>query len=238
MNALRAVALALLSAAPLAAGGAEGSYGVGYAALTRRAPAGGARAEGGVALEARVEDRVLPGVGLGLTFTWVLADWARAREYVDAGNRAGAWTTEKLAQVERWARKKPSDPSKDTRPLKFLGLAFADLFLLATYAAVPACYAGSVGGATSALQVDVAGSFHLLERGRTGVFVEAGLGAATLPYRWLDTWRGVVGPVAGVGVRVGPVRLGARGLWSPPALNHARGGGTVTTAAVTVGLHP
>ena len=33
----------------------------------------------------------------------------------------------------------------------------------------------------------------------------------------------------------GALRLGARGLWSPPRANHARYGGTVMTGAVTVG---
>jgi hypothetical protein len=238
VNALRAAALALLAATPAAgADGAAGSFGVGYGSFTRRTATGRTRTDGGVALEARVEDRLYPAVGYGLTLTWGLADWDRARAYVDAGNRAGAWTTDQLAQVERWASKKPADPKEDTRLLKFIGLVFADAFLLATYAAVPACYVGSLGGATSYLQVDGTASFHVLERGESGLFLEVGAGAAALPHRFVDTWRGAAGAIGGVGLRVGRLRLGARALWSPPAANHARYGGPVATGAVTVGFY-
>lgn len=242
MNVLRAVlAVALLAAAPRAtaaageAPGAVTTLGLGYASFTHPTARDRARTDGGVALELHVEDRPYPSIGFGLTLTWGLTDWDRARVYVDAGNRAASWTTDKLAQVERWATKKPTDPKRDYRALKFLGLVFADLFLLATYSAVPACYVGALGGATSYLQVDGTASFHLLEQGRTDLFLETGIGAATLPHRWLDDWRGAFGPVAGVGLRVGALRLGARGLWSPPAANRARYGGTIMTGAVTIG---
>ncbi len=232
MNIARVLAAAalLLAAAPAAAA-PRFSFAAGYAVLGHDGDHG-RRTDGGAALELRLDGSVSERIGFGLTFTWGLTDWARAREYVDAGNRAGSWTTEKLADVEAWATK--SDVREGTRPFRILGAVFADLFLVMTYAAVPICYVGSVGGATSHLELDATGTLHL-GGGAYDPWLEGGVGAATLPYRILD-WRRAVGPVVGLGVRLGSIRLGARLLWSPPALNEARFGGSVVTGAFTVGL--
>lgn len=183
----------------------------------------------GAALELRVEtnDPYLP---LNLTFTWGLTDWDRAREWIDAGNRAGSWTTDRFADVEAWTRR----GKEDTRGLRLLGAMFADVFLALSYAAVPACYVGSLGGATSHLQLDLTGSLHLGE-GRADAWLEAGAGVAALPDRIVD-WRRAVGPVAGVGARFGWLRVSGRVLWSPPALNTSSRGGTVLTSALTLGV--
>ncbi|HEY6003393.1 MAG TPA: hypothetical protein VIV57_11015 [Anaeromyxobacter sp.] len=184
----------------------------------------------GLALELRIEGRPDPWIGYGLTFTWGLTDWDRAREYIDAGNRAGSWTTDRFADVEAWVRK----ASEKDRGARLLAALFADFFLALTYAAVPACYAGSAFGATSHVQLDFTGSFHLAE-GRADAWLEVGGGAASLPERLLD-WRRAVGPVAGVGARFGWLRVSARMLWSPPALNTASRGGTVLLSALTFSL--
>lgn len=187
-------------------------------------------AASGAALELRLEGLVDPRIGYGVTFTWGLTDWDRAREWIDAGNRAGSWTTDRFADVEAWVRK----GSKEYRGARLLGAMVADFFLALTYGAVPFCYVGSVGGATSHLQLDATGSFHLGE-GRTDAWLELGGGAASLPERMPD-WRRAVGPVAGVGARFGMFRVGARLLWSPPGLNTSTRGGTVLVSAATVSL--
>jgi hypothetical protein len=234
-SALRPLAaLVLLAAAHSARAQVEGSLQVGYGWLSQHGDRATVRTDGGVALALRVEGRVAEQIGLGVSFGWGLADWDRAGEYIDAGNRAGSWTTDQFAKVERWGTSK--DARQDTQGLRFVGLVFADLFLAMTYVAVPACYIGSAGGATSWLQLDGTASFHLAPAGAPhDGWLELGLGAATLPYRWGD-WRSARGPVAGLGLRYGPVRLGAHVLWSPPAWNEAPFGGSVVTGALTVGF--
>src|SRR6266568_571031 len=233
--ALAAEPTAPLSTSPASAAG-EGAgrgssfvYGAGYAYFGQQLERG-RRSAGGVALTGRFETELAPRTDLAFTLTWGLTDWARAREYLDAGNRAGQWTTDRLAQVERWATR---DVTKDEQGARFLGLIFADLFLVLTYAAVPACYVGSAGGATSHLQLDATATFRLGD-GPSFAFVEAGAGAATLPHQLVD-WRNAFGPAAGIGMQIAnTVRIGARGFWSPPGLNSAPFGGTVTTASVTL----
>ncbi len=228
--------LALLAAAPVArADGLDAILSVGYGSFTHRGDRG-TLGDGGLALGLRVEGRVAPRIGLGGSFTWGLTDWDRAGEYIAAGNRAGSWTTDQFAKVERWATDK--DAKEDTRGLRMIGLVFADMFLALSYAAVPACYASSAGGATSWLQLDGTVSFHLApaETAAAGDgWVELGLGAATLPYR-VEDWRSAYGPVGGMGMRYRWLRVGARVLWSPPGLNRAAFGGTVSMAALTLGV--
>lgn len=202
----------------------------GFAWLARSAE--GRRAEAsGVAFELRLGGRTAPRLGWDLAFTWGLTDWDRAGEWIDAGNRAGSWTTDRFADVEAWVRRGEDD---DTMLPRLLGAFMADAFLGMTYAAVPFCYVGSAGGATSHLQVDVTGSAHLGD-GPHDAWVELGAGAAALPATFGE-WDGAVGPVIGAGARLGPLRLGGRVLWSPPALNGASLGGSVLTGAVTLGL--
>jgi hypothetical protein len=230
----RLVAFALLFAPTAAlADGVEGAFDVGYGWLTHQGERATVRSDGGVALGLHLEGRVAERIGLGVSFGWGLADWDRAGEYIAAGNRAGSWTTDKFAQVERWATRK--DARQDTRGLRYVALFFADTFLLMSYAAVPVCYMGSVGGATSYLQLDGTVAFHLAPAAaHDDGWFEVGAGAATLPHR-LEDWRSAWGPVAGVGIRYGELRLGARLLWSPPAMNEAPKG-AVVTGALTVGL--
>lgn len=185
----------------------------------------------GVALELRLEGRTAPRIGYDVTLSWGLTDWDRAREWIDAGNRAGTWTTDRFADVEAWARRGEHD---DTQGLRFLAAIFADFFLALTYAAVPFCYVGSAFGATSHLQLDVTGSLHLAE-GPDDAWIELGGGAAVLPERFLD-WRRAAGPLVGVGARFGPLRVNARMLWSPPKLNTTVDGGTVLIGALTASI--
>ncbi|HEU4384416.1 MAG TPA: hypothetical protein VFR85_13090 [Anaeromyxobacteraceae bacterium] len=183
----------------------------------------------GLALELHVDARLAPWFGLGATLTWGLTDWDRARAWIDQGNRAAQWTTKAFADVEAWAR----GGTKEQQALRYMGAIFADFFLVLSYAAVPACYAGSLGGATSHLQLDVTGTFHLAE-GSIDAWGELGVGATALPLRFED-WRHAFGPLAGVGMRIGWLRIGARALWSPPSFNSA-GVATVVTGAFTVGF--
>lgn len=220
----------LLLATPAAAEGPRFTSGAGVAWFERTTD--GRRDDAsGVALELRLEGMTTPQVGYGVTFTWGLTDWDRAREWIDAGNRAGSWTTDRFAEVEAWVRR---GKRNDTQGLRLIGAMFADLFLVASYAAVPFCYVGSVGGATSHLQLDATASIHLGE-GTTDGWIELGGGAAALPDRLAD-WRTAVGPVFGLGMRAGALRLGARLLWSPPALNTAPNAGTVLTGALTASV--
>jgi hypothetical protein len=231
---LRALALlAVLAAAPPASA-IEGSFEVGYGWLSQHSDRATIRTDGGVALGLRVEGRVSEQIGLGVNFGWGLADWDRAGEYIDAGNRAGSWTTDQFAKVERWATEK--DAKGSSNGLRLMGAVFADAFLLLSYAAVPACYMGSAGGATSWLQLDGSATFHLAPAGadKDG-WLEAGLGAATLPI-WNGNWRTAVGPVGGLGLRYRWLRLGAHVLWSPTSWNESRFGGSVVTGALTVGF--
>jgi hypothetical protein len=190
----------------------------------------GRRNASGVALELHLDGQLAPRFWLGATLTWGLTDWDRAREWIDAGNRAGRWTTDAFANVEAWVRR----GSKDDQGLRLLGAFFADFFLAFTYLAVPICYVGSVGGATSHLQLDATGSFHLAGA-PTDTWGEVGAGAAALPQRG-GGWRQVFGPLAGVGMRIGRLRIGARVLWSPPPFN-STGGASVLTGALTAGLY-
>jgi hypothetical protein len=227
------VALALVAVAPLAlADGPDATLAVGLGWFAHEGDAG-RQSDPGVALGLRIDGRVAPRVGLGLSFTWGLMDFDRGAEYIAAGNRAGTWTTDQFAKVERWATKK--DTKGDTQPLRFFGAMFADLFLAMSYAAVPFCYVASAGGATSYLQLDGTVSVHLSEQARRDGWVELGLGAAALPMRYVE-WRGAYGPVIGTGMRFGNVRLGVRALWSPPGLNEAPRNGTVVAGAATVGF--
>lgn len=193
--------------------------------------ASGARVrQQGAALQLRVRQRSSPLVGVGFTLTWGLTDWDRAREWIDAGNAAGAWTTDRIRAVGDWAVEE-----KETAGLRILGAMFADLFLGMTYAAVPACYLGSVGGATSHVQADVAASLHA-GAGPVEAWVEGGIGVLALPVVLRD-WDFGVGPVLGVGADIGPVRIGARFLWSPTALHTTSlTRGTVFTGAATVSV--
>jgi len=183
----------------------------------------------GLALELQVRYQRPSGFGVGYTLTWGLTDWDRAREWIDAGNRAGRWTSDRIRQVGDWAME-----DEASRGLRLVGAFFADAFLVMTYAAVPACYVGSVGGATSHLQVDVTAS--LRSGGAVSGWVEGGLGALALPVSHRE-WDFGLGPVLGAGASLGPASIGARFLWSPPALRAGEGyRGAVTTAAVTLRL--
>ncbi len=232
MYAARALGLvlALALAAPAAAEEPRLVPGLGFAWL-EQGRSGERSTASGVTLELRLEGRTAPRIGYDVTLSWGLTDWDRAREWIDAGNRAGTWTTDRFAAVEAWVRR---GERNDTQGLRFLAAIFADLFLALTYAAVPFCYAGSAFGATSHLQLDVTGSLHLAE-GPNDAWIELGGGAAALPARFLD-WRRAAGPVVGLGVRFGALRVNARMLWSPRELNTAMDGGTVLIGALTASL--
>ncbi|HSN13768.1 MAG TPA: hypothetical protein VLT61_03995 [Anaeromyxobacteraceae bacterium] len=191
---------------------------------------GGRRIEqDGVALQLRLTNPISARFDANVSITWGLTDWERAKEWIDAGNSSGAWTTEKIESVANWVGE-----GGDSQGLRFLGAIFAEFFLVATYAAVPFCYVGSVGGATSHLQLDVTGTAHLT-RGFVDLWAEGGVGMAGLPAQFM-AWNYAVGPVIGVGVDAGPLRVGARALWSPGGLNSStRGDRSVTTASLTVG---
>lgn len=192
--------------------------------------AGGRRVEqDGVALQLRLSNPISARFDANVSVTWGLTDWERAKEWIDAGNSSGSWTTGKIESVANWVGE-----GGDSQGLRFLGAIFAEFLLVATYAAVPFCYVGSVGGATSHLQLDVTGTAHLT-RGFVDVWAEGGVGMAGLPVQFM-AWNYAVGPVVGVGVDAGPLRVGARALWSPGGLNSsAAGDRSVTTASLTVG---
>jgi hypothetical protein len=229
--ALLAVALGIGAPRPSAAASVSLSGGLASLSLER---ARGPRDETGVALSLRLEERFAPQIRAGLGFTWGLTDWDRARDWIEAGNRAGRWTTDRLAAVEAWATRK--DVREDRRGLRYLGLVFADLFLVMTYAAVPFCYAGSLGGATSFLQLDATATFHLAPPGGPADgWLEVGAGSAAILYRF-DEGRGATGPVLGAGMRLGLLRIAGRALWSPPGLNRAVFGGPIVAASLTAGV--
>jgi hypothetical protein len=193
--------------------GPESKAMVGGASILFEAPGGAERRHDGVALGFRASQRVSERFGTAVTFTWGLTDWDRAREWVDAGNQAGSWTTEKIRQVARW-----SQEGGDAQGLHFMGAVFAEMFLVMTYVAVPVCYVGSVGGATSHLQVDLTGTAHFAAGGPLDLWAEGGIGAAGIPYRFMR-WDYALGPVVGLGADAGPLRIGGRVLWSPGGLN-------------------
>lgn len=226
-----ALLLPLLLAAPAAAQDLRIVPGAGLAWFARD-PGGVRREATGVALELRLEGRTSRRIGFDVTLGWGLTDWDRAKEWIDAGDQAASWTTDKFGDVAAWVRAGEDD---GTLLFRLFGAFFADAFLLMTYAAVPFCYVGSVGGATSHLQLDFTGSVHLDTAGPGDAWLEIGGGALLLPESG-EGVRGGVGPLAGVGARFGRLRVGARVLWSPPALNGATGGGSVLTGAVTLGL--
>lgn len=203
---------------------------LGAASLAYTNAGGDRAARAGVAVEYRVRYRQTPRFGVDYTLTWGLTDWDRAREWIDAGNSAGAWTTERIQAVGDWAVE-----DENTAGLRLLGAVFADMFLVSTYVAVPVSYVGSVGGATSHLQVDVTGNLHAGDGPLDG-WIEGGLGAMALP-TVLSDWDFAFGPVVGIGADLGPVRLGARFLWSPPALHGgSRVRGTVFSSAATISV--
>ncbi len=206
--------------------------GLGVATLGFTGAAGDRVTQGGVAVTMKVRYRRSPRFGVDYTLTWGLTDWDRAREWIDAGNRAGGWTTDRIQAVGDWAV-----ADRETAGLRMMGAFFADAFLVGTYAAVPFCYVGSLGGATSHLQVDVTANLHGVD-GPVDGWVEAGLGAVALPTVAHD-WDFGLGPVVGMGLDLGPFRVGARVLWSPPALHTAsRLHGTYVASAATVSFSP
>jgi hypothetical protein len=185
---------------------------VGGTSILFRGAGGREDRQDGVALGFRARNVTSERFGVDVNFTWGLTDWDRAKEWIDAGNSSGAWTTEKIKSVAAW-----SQEGGDYQPLRFVGAIFAEAFLAMTYAAVPFCYVGSAGGATSHLQIDVTGTARL-GGGAFDLWAEAGLGVAGLPYHFLE-WDYALGPVVGVGVDAGPLRVGGRVLWSPGGLN-------------------
>jgi hypothetical protein len=193
--------------------------------------AGGRRVQqDGVALVWRSRTRVSPEVAGNVTVTWGLTDWDRAKEWIDAGNSAGEWTTEKIQSVTQWV-----EEGGDSQGLRTMGAFFADMFLIATYAAVPFCYVGSVAGATSHLQLDVTGSYHL-DAGGLDLWAEGGLGVVGLPVKFVR-WEYAAGPVVGVGFDTGPLRVGGRLLWAPDELTSSqRAERSVVTGSLTAGV--
>ncbi len=211
---------------------------IGFAWLERGSADGPAQSPG-IVLEIRAERRMAtPHLGWGMNVGWGITDWDRAREWIDAGNRVGRWTTDRFADVEGWVRNGKDD---GTAPARFMGAIFADFFLAFTYLAVPVCYVGSAGGATSHFEFDFTGSVHVFD-GPDDVWAEAGGGAVGLAERprgqdtIFQNWQGALGPVVGMGAQVGPVHLGAHVLFSPPALNSSSYGGRVVVGSVTVGV--
>jgi hypothetical protein len=203
---------------------------VGFASLAFTGAGGERSAQHGVAIELRVRSRRTPRFGVDYTLTWGLTDWDRAREWIDMGNSSGAWTSDRIQAVGDWAME-----DDKTKGLRLVGAMFADLFLATTYAAVPFCYVGSVGGATSHLQVDVTANLHAGD-GPVDAWVEGGLGALALPTVLRD-WDFAFGPVLGIGADFGPVRIGARFLWAPEALHStSRLRGTVFSSAATIAV--
>jgi hypothetical protein len=204
-----------------------GSFGLGAGyAVFRQQAEDGPRRVGGLALTGRAEE-LGRRLGGAITLTWGLTDWDRAGEYIQAGNRAGRWTTDSLARVEAWVSNAP----KEQKAARLLGAFFADTFLVLSYAAVPFCYVSSAGGATSHVQLDMTFMTRIGE-GTSFGYLEGGLGLAETPYRIVD-WREAFGPVAGIGMQVaGAVRIGMRAFWSPPALNDAPFGGSTMMGAL------
>lgn len=202
---------------------------VGAATIVFNGVGGAQVRQDGVALAFRSRTFVSPRFAANVTLTWGLTDWDRAREWIDAGNSAGEWTTEKIQSVTGWV-----EEGGDSQGLRLMGAFFADMFLVMTYAAVPICYVGSVGGATSHLQMDVTGSYHL-GAGALDLWAEGGLGVVGLPVQFLR-WEYAAGPVVGVGLDAGPLRFGGRLLWSPDALTSSqRATRSVVTGSLTVG---
>ena len=203
--------------------------GLGGASLSYADAVGHRIAQQGVSVELKVRYRRTPRFGVDYTLTWGLTDWDRAREWIDAGNQAGSWTTDRIQAVGDWAME-----DERTRAPRLMGALFADMFLVMTYAAVPFCYVGSVAGATSHLQADVTAGLHT--EGPVDGWVEGGLGAVALPVV-RSGWDFALGPVVGIGAELGPLRIGARFLWAPSALHTGTGvHGTVATASATVSL--
>ena len=183
----------------------------------------------GVAIAWRSRTWITERTGANVSVTWGLTDWDRAREWIDAGNSSGRWTTDHIQSVTHWV-----EEGGDSQGLRFLGAIFADMFLAMTYAAVPFCYVGSVGGATSHLQLDVTGDVHM-GGGIVDAWAEGGVGVVGLPVQFAR-WEYAAGPVVGLGAEVGPVRLGAKLLWSPDFLtSSARADRSVVTASLTAG---
>lgn len=207
----------------------NGNLTLGAASILFGPPHGASTRQDGVALGFRAAQRTSARFGTAVTLTWGLTDWDRAREWIDAGNDAGAWTTEKIRSVARW-----SQQGGDYQPLRLVGAVFAETFLVMTYVAVPACYAGSAGGATSHVQVDFTGTVHS-GNGPIDLWAEGGVGAAGIPDQFLR-WDGALGPVVGVGLDAGPLFLNGRVLWSPGELNTSdRADRQLFTASLTAG---
>jgi hypothetical protein len=173
-------ALLLAAAAPAAAqpvqedapGRAPGAtslrLGIGWTGYGFTRDTGARAVQQGVALQARFRHMRTRTFGVDFNLTWGLTDWDRAKVWIDRGNEAGQWTTERIKAVGDWAME-----VEDEQGLRLMGAFFADFFLVMTYAAVPACYVASVGGATSHLQADATATVHAGE-GRVDVWGEAG----------------------------------------------------------------
>lgn len=204
-------------------------FGLGWTGYGFTDEAGRRVAQQGVALSGRIRYRHSERFGVDVTMTWGMTDWDRAKEWIDYGNAAGSWTTDRIQQVGDWATE-----DKKKQDGRILAAAFADMFLVMTYAAVPFCYVGSLGGATSHLQADVTAVLHSGSES-VDLWGEAGVAGLALPATRAE-WDLGVGLVAGAGIDAGPIRLGARVTYSPDGLrtnNRAFGNVFIPSATVS-----
>lgn len=186
----------------------------------------------GVALAFRSRTPALadPRFAANVNVTLGFTDWARAKEWIDAGNDAGSWTTDRFGDVAEWV-----EEGGDAQGIRLVGAFFADIFLALSYVAVPVCYAGSPAGAVSHLQMDVTASYDLAD-GPFGVWIEGGAGIMALPVRFFR-WDYAAGPVVGLGLDAGPFSFVGRLLWAPEDFTSSeRAGVSVVAASLTAGV--
>lgn len=205
---------------------------LGAATLVFNRSGGGDLQQDGVALTFRSRTPVQGSrsVAANVNVTLGLTDWDRAKEWIDAGDDAGSWTTDKFGDVAQWV-----EEGGDAQAIRAMGAFFADIFLALTYVAVPVCYAGSPLGAVSHLQMDVTASYEF-GGSAFNPWVEGGAGVLGLPVQFFD-WEYAAGPVVGVGLDAGAFSFVGRLLWAPDALmSSERADVGIVAASLTAGI--
>lgn len=158
-------------------------------------------------------------ITLGGGFTWGLTSWQRTAVVWDTANDLGRWTKNAYVNVTRWVGEgKSENEDEDTRLWRGIAAVYAYVGLLFPYIATGVMYAVGPLFATSHLQLDFTGTFHLLET-RNGPYLETGLGFFAYLHPDTDELRGGLGPVVGFGYDVGRIGFGVKSTISPRYLH-------------------
>ena len=163
-----------------------------------------------------------------LGMTWGLTEFRRTTTLWNAGVALGAWTTRAYRDVHEWSQ---------GNALRELGAMFGYFGLIFGYFGSAVLFILGPFASTTYLQLDAVTSHHF-NRGKNGPFAEVGVGLFAYLHPLVDTPGAGLGPLVGLGVRTGAVRLGTRIMWSPPGAHVEPDGerSNIVTVSAVVGF--